>query len=177
MIYEPSEDSFLLAEQVKKYAKGKNCLDMGSGSGILAERALLSGAKSVLAVDIDKKSVKLLSSKKITAIQSDLFEKVSEKFDLIICNPPYLPQDSREDKESQLITTGGKEGDEFILNFIKQAKSHLEKNGKILLLTSSLTPMKRINSLLKKLNMTKKKLVEQPLFMEKLFVYMIKIAR
>ena len=57
MIYEPKEDSFLLEKAVKKYAKSKSILDMGSGSGVQAKAALKSGALSVLAVDIDKKAV------------------------------------------------------------------------------------------------------------------------
>jgi len=39
MIYEPAEDSFLLAEQIKFFAKNKKILDMGTGSGILAKKA------------------------------------------------------------------------------------------------------------------------------------------
>ena len=55
MIYEPREDSYLLAQQVKKFAKGK-VLDIGTGSGIQAETATKNGA-DVLAVDIDKECV------------------------------------------------------------------------------------------------------------------------
>jgi methylase of polypeptide subunit release factors len=46
----------------------------------------------------------------------------------------------REDKESALATTGGKQGDELILKFLKQAQKHLTKKGIILLVLSSLTP-------------------------------------
>ena len=41
MIYEPAEDSHLLAEAVKKFAHGR-VLDMGTGSGIQA----ITAAKS-----------------------------------------------------------------------------------------------------------------------------------
>jgi release factor glutamine methyltransferase len=83
--------------------KHKIVLDIGSGSGIQAETALNSKAKSVLATDINPESIKLLRSKKINAINSNLFTKVKGKFDLIIFNPPYLPLDKREDKEAQLF--------------------------------------------------------------------------
>jgi methylase of polypeptide subunit release factors len=74
-------------------------------------------------------------------IHSDLFDKIpKQKFDLIIFNPPYLPEDSREPSDSKLATTGGKKGNEIILKFLKQAKNFLEKNGKIFLITSSLSP-------------------------------------
>ena len=61
------------------------------------------------------------------------------KFDLIVFNPPYLPKDKREPLDSQIITTGGKEGNEIINKFIRQSKKHLGKKGVIFLLVSSYT--------------------------------------
>ncbi|MBI4150024.1 methyltransferase domain-containing protein, partial [Candidatus Woesearchaeota archaeon] len=87
MIYEPREDSYLLAKWAKKLSFGK-VLDMGSGSGIQAETALASPkVTSVLAADINPEAVALLTSKGIYAVQSDLFSKISDKlgkFDTII---------------------------------------------------------------------------------------------
>ena len=174
MIYYPKEDSFLLNEQVKIYSKNKSVLDMGSGSGIQAETAIKSEAKSVLATDIDKESLDLINSKSIPCKKSDLFKNVKSKFDLIIFNPPYLPEDEREDEESRKATTGGKNGDEIILKFLEQSKNHLNENGKILLLISSLTPQKRIKILLNKLNFKKKILSRRKIFMEELQVWEIK---
>ena len=94
IVYEPAEDSFLLAEQVKKYAKGK-VLDLGTGSGILAETALIN-TKEVLATDINEEAVKRLKQKGINARFSDLFSHITEKFNLIIFNPPYLPTERNE---------------------------------------------------------------------------------
>ena len=173
MIYLPAEDSYLLEEQVKKYAKNKKVLDIGSGSGILTEAALKAGASSVLASDINEGVIKLLKSKSIPAIKSNLFDKIKEKFDLIIFNPPYLPQDKKEDKESAKATTGGKRGDEIILKFLKQAKSHLNKNGIMLIILSSLTPKERILSLLNSLKLKKQIIAEKKLFMEALEVWKI----
>jgi release factor glutamine methyltransferase len=172
-IYEPAEDSYLLQSLISKYVKDKSVLDFGSGSGILAQTCIKSEAKSVLASDINPESIRLLKSRKILAVKSDLFEKIKKKFDLIVFNPPYLPQDDREDKASRLATTGGKKGDEIILRFLKQAKKHLNKRGKILLLLSSLTPRSRINLLLKKLKFENKAVKEKSLFMEKLEVWEI----
>ena len=102
-----------------------------------------------------------------------MFENISEKFDLITFNPPYLPLDKREDKESQLITTGGKTGDEIVLKFLEQASQHLNQDGKILLLLSSLTPKSKIKTLLHKLNLKSKIIARQGLFMEQLEVWEI----
>jgi len=177
MIYPPSEDSHLIEQEVKKYALNKRVLDIGSGSGILARAAINAGAKSALASDINQESIKLLKKKKIPSIQSDLFSKIKGKFDLIIFNPPYLPQEKREDRESQLITTGGKKGDEIIIKFLHQAPSYLNKNGIILILLSSLTQRKRILVLIKKQNLKKRKIAEKNLFMEKLEVWRIKKSK
>lgn len=173
MIYAPSDDSYLLAEAIKKYTKNKSVLDIGSGSGIIAEAAIKSGCSSILASDINQESIKLLKSKNIKAVKSDLFSKIKGKFDIIAFNPPYLPEDKREDKYSRQATTGGKRGDEIILRFIKQSKSHLNKDGFILLLLSSLTPKERIISLLKTKKFKYKIIAQKPLFFEKLEVWKI----
>ncbi len=88
------------------------------------------------------------------------------RFDLITFNAPYLPLDSREPKSSQLATTGGKKGDEISLEFLKQAKKHLNKNGKIFLLISSLTPMDKIKRFNPKIVAKKKIFMEELLILE-----------
>ncbi len=177
MVYTPAEDSYLLEEQVKIFSKNKKVLDMGSGSGIQAKRASVSGAKSVLAVDINKKAIVQLKNQKIQAIQSDLFNNVSGKFDLIIFNPPYLPEDEMEDKKSALETTGGINGDEITLRFLTQSVNHLEGHGTILILLSSLTPKGKINKTIKRLKLKKTKLSEKKLFMETLEVWKLTKAQ
>jgi len=169
MIYEPQEDSFLLAKYVKKYAQGK-VLDMGSGSGIQAETAL-EKTKDVLAVDINPEVIERLKQKGINVQFSDLFSSIKEKFDLIIFNPPYLPDDEREDEESKKITTGGKEGFEIIDRFLKDAKKYLNKKGKILIVFSSLSG--DILGLFKKYNYQYRLLKEKNIFFEKLFIYLV----
>ena len=171
MIYQPSDDSYLLATQVKKLSKGKKVLDIGSGSGIQALAAKKAKALSVLATDINPEAIKHLKFLNLKAIKSNLFSKVKGKFDLIIFNPPYLPEDKREPKDSRLATTGGKQGDETILKFLKQAQKHLAKNGIILLVVSSLTPKKRIHSALKELNLEKHCIKKKAFFFESLEVW------
>ena len=60
-IYEPQEDSFLLKNQIKNYAKGL-VLDIGTGSGMLAEEAS-KYAEHVIAVDINPKVIEQCSFK------------------------------------------------------------------------------------------------------------------
>ena len=174
LIYQPSDDSILIEQVIKKYAKNKSVLDMCAGTGILAIKAINEKAKSVTAVDINKEAINSIKENKIKKIHSNLFKNIKNKFDLIICNPPYLPKDKREDKESSIATTGGKMGDELILKFLRQSKSHLKRKGIILLLISSLTPKRRINKLLKELNFKSKIIAEKKLFFESLYVLEIK---
>jgi release factor glutamine methyltransferase len=172
-IYEPSDDSYLLEKHVKKYAKGK-VLEIGTGSGILA-KAAFKKTKDVLAVDINPEAVKHVKSLGIKAVCSDLFSKVEGKFDLIIFNPPYLPFERNEDKATALQVAGGKKGHEIIEKFLKQAKKHLEKNGIILLLFSSLSG--DIEGIMAKQEYKFNKIDEKLLFFEKLYVYEIKAAK
>ena len=171
MIYEPGEDSFLLSKYVAKFARGK-VLDIGSGSGIQAEAASNS-AENVLAADIDKESVEFIRKKGIKAKVSDLFSKIDGKFDLIIFNPPYLPDEESEDNESKKITTGGKYGHEILERFFSQADRYLNKDGRILIVFSSLTNKNKINKIIKKNNFKFKMLESKKLFFEKLYCYLI----
>ncbi len=130
----------------EKSTKGKEnpdlrFLEIGSGSGIHLETAKKLGVKqkNIFSVDINHNAVLHCQSLGFNCIYSDLFENVSGKFDLIIFNPPYLPLDSKEDSESALATTGGESGSEVINRFLKEAKNYLNKDGKIFLITSSLT--------------------------------------
>jgi len=84
MIYEPREDSFLLAKCVKKFCFGK-VLDVGTGSGIQAETAL-DDSDEVIGIDINPKAIEYCSKKfpNIKFFESDLFENVDERFDTLL---------------------------------------------------------------------------------------------
>ncbi len=174
LVYQPEEDSYLLEEVVRKYSKNKSVLDICTGSGILAKAALESGAKSVTAVDINKSALDSIKEEKIKKIRSSLFQKVKGKFNLIVCNPPYLPNDSKEDEESRLATTGGEDGDEFILKLLDNVKKHMDKDSILLLLVSSLTPIDRINKKLEKEKLVSKIVARKKIFFEELDVLEIK---
>lgn len=173
-IYSPAQDSFLIKKCLKGRVQDKVVLDMGTGSGILAIASLQLGAEQVYAADINSSALKLIKEKRIKKIKSDLFSKIKSKFEVIIFNPPYLPADAKEDKQSALAHSGGKRGDEIIIKFIKRAKSHLTKDGTILLLLSSLTPLDKITPLLAKLKLSSNEIASEKFFFERLFVLEIK---
>lgn len=193
-IYEPAEDSYLLAETLKEFLnnnynnkKSMKILDMGSSSGIQAKTCIDLGFNNILAADINKDAVKELKKQKIKAIQTNLFSKLYKRkgdlsgetmvpirFDLIIFNPPYLPEDKLEPVESSIATTAGKYGYELIIKFLKQAKTHLNKDAKILLLFSSLSKPNIIKNKARELGYRLKLLNKKKLFFEELFVYGLK---
>lgn len=184
-IYKPLEDSFLLQETIIKYfsqpelLKQKNKIticDMGSGSGIQALTLKKIGYKNVLATEINPEAIACLKKQKINALQSDLFSHTklkNKKFDYIIFNPPYLPEDKREPEDSKIQTTGGKNGYELIIRFLNEAKKHLTTKGKIILLFSSLSKPSVIKKHARKLKYTIKLLNKKKIFFEELFVFVL----
>ncbi|MBD3318434.1 methyltransferase [Candidatus Woesearchaeota archaeon] len=173
-VYEPHDDSFLLAQVVKDYAKGR-VLDMGTGSGYQAATAAsLKRIKEVVAVDVNPAAVKAcsaLKNKKITCKKSDLFSALKkEQFDTIIFNPPYLPQ---EGKSPILALEGGKHGYEVIERFLDQVGEHLTSNGQVLLLFSSHSKPEIILSICERNLLSHERITLQQHFFEELFVYRI----
>ncbi|MAG78814.1 hypothetical protein CMI40_00360 [Candidatus Pacearchaeota archaeon] len=171
-IYNAAEDSFLLSEVLKEeipklLTKNLTLLEIGAGSGIQLETARNLGIKNIFSCDINSLAIKHCKKLGFNCIKSDLFENIKGKFDLIIFNPPYLPEDKKEPENSKVSTTGGKIGSEIINRFLEQAKFHLNKNGKIILLISSLTKGVKFNNYKKKL-LKKKKIFYEELYIWKL---------
>lgn len=170
-IYFPEEDSYLLSAVLKKEIKEKDIsvLEIGSGSGIQLETLKRIGIKNIAGSDINQEAVKHCKSLGFTCIHSNLFSNIKDSYDLIIFNPPYLPEEKLEPKESKISTTGGKNGSEIINKFLIQAKKHLNKNGKIFLVTSSLTKG------IKWGNWKKKIVGKKKIFFEELIVWELKV--
>ena len=182
MIYEPAEDSFLIQKEVKRLAKG-SVLDMGTGSGILAETALKSKkVKSVLGVDIKKEAVehcrKKIKNKKAKFIVSDLFSKVPRQlFDTVIFNAPYLPEQKGEIWELSTDVAGGKHGYEIIERFLSAVNEFLASDGIILLLFSTITGKNKVDSLIEQHMMQSDQLNKLKIAFEQLYVYRITKSR
>jgi len=168
-VYEPAEDSYLLLENLIAN-KGDFCMDIGTGTGILAIALAKKGCK-VIATDVNEYALKLAKENAllngvenlIEFRKSDLFEAVQEKFDLIVFNCPYLPINDLGILEK--AWSGG--NFETIYKFFNEVDKHLNKGGKFEILISSLTKI-NMKNFEKKYKL--KKLASKKLFFEEIFV-------
>jgi release factor glutamine methyltransferase len=138
-VYRPSDDTFLMLEAISDFPfKGKETLDMGTGSGILGLFAVIRGANVTMA-DIDEPSVRHATSAaeslgvNVNSITSDLFSNIHGQFDVILFNPPYLPSTTTTD----IATDGGPKGVAVTDRFLGELPEHLKKNGTAFLLVST----------------------------------------
>ena len=121
--------------------KGKNILDMGSGTGIISIAAYSRGA-ACTASDINPMAVKSanenfrLNNVHSTTLESDLFDNIddSHKFDIIFFNPPYYNYEPRNDFEKAF---GGGKDFRVIREFYKRAKDYLSSDGFVCMIISS----------------------------------------
>lgn len=178
-VYEPSEDSFMLAKGALQIKKGSSVLEVGCGSGIASICALKSGAE-VLGVDISNDAVKCAQENskgnKLNGefLQSNLFENVpKKKFDVLMFNPPYLPTELKDKLNGPLnhAFDGGKDGRKVLDVFLDQFDNYLKKGGYLLLVQSDLNGPVKTKRKLKKMNYEVEILFKESFFFETVFIY------
>ncbi len=176
-VYEPAEDTFLLAENlmVKKTDK---VLEIGTGTGIIAVIASKQ-AKNVVAVDINKYAIECtqknskINHSSIDIRLGDLFDTVeNEKFDLILFNTPYLPTNKDEivDDELEAAWNGGIDGRIIINRFIKDLTAHLNPGGRVQMVQSSLSNVEQSMRIFKDMGFEVSVTAAQRLFFEEIVV-------
>jgi len=138
-VYEPREDSFLLAESLD-VKESEEVLELGTGSGLQAILAAKKGA-SVVATDINPEAVECAKKNaeangvEIGFLVGDLFESIGKKFDLIIFNPPYLKKDGPIKKPIDLSYNSS----EVIKRFLAEYKKYLKPGGRAVIVNSSIS--------------------------------------
>lgn len=148
----------LILEYLDKILKNSNnlCLcDIGTGTGVIGLFAAKRGVR-VVASDISPTAVKasrinaILNDCRIDIRLCDLFECFdnSEKFDIIIFNPPYFP--IRITDEFSMTYAAG-ENYEIIIRFLREAKNHLKPNGYVLITLTSLVDTELIFQIARKI--------------------------
>ena len=141
----PQPDTEILVQEaikiIRKEKRRLKILDLCTGSGAIAicldkeENVDITGSDiSLEALDVARKN-NLLNKTNVNFIQSDLFEKIEDKFDIIVSNPPYIETDiietlSTEVKaEPKIALDGGSDGLDFYRKIAIQSKKHLSTNG------------------------------------------------
>lgn len=162
--YEPAEDTFFLADWIQN-EKGKAALEIGTGSGFLT-KILEKNFGLVVATDIDYDALATQGQKLQNGICCAGADALGAKFDLIICNLPYLPSENIVDR----TVDGGPEGLQIPLEIIKSASSHLVSGGKMLYLTSSLANYQRLMEETQLLGFDVQILAKKKLFFEELII-------
>ena len=145
----PQPDTEIVVEEVINIANNLQnntkieVLDLCTGSGAIAVALAkhITKTKIIYASDISAKALEIAKKNAINNnivikfIQSDMFQKINNKFDIIVSNPPYietktikvLPKEVK--KEPILALDGGQDGLNFYRKIALNAHKYLRSNG------------------------------------------------
>ncbi len=127
------ESEILIDEALKtiKNIKNPKIAEIGVGSGVISIMlALFREDAKITATDINKKALKLALKnarlynvdKRIKLVHTSFLDKIEDRFDLIVSNPPYISTSFKLDKsvlkEPKEALFGGERGDEIIEKII-----------------------------------------------------------
>ena len=140
----PRQDTETLVEQVLKIVKpGMKVLDLCTGSGCVLI-SVLKNAPELTGMGSDISKTALLVAKENAElhevdaewVRSDLFDNITETFDVIMANPPYIPtgeilslMPEVRDFEPENALDGGADGLDFYRKIAGQVKDYLNPGG------------------------------------------------
>ena len=148
----PRPETEILVEQVineLNINSKKRILDIGTGSGCIILSILKERKKCIgVGIDISKNAIKLAKynakiqhiKNRIKFFNTDIDNFYSNKYDLIISNPPYIDLNKIDDldkdiknHEPKIALDGGIDGYEKIRLIIKKSSNLIKKKGKLFL--------------------------------------------
>ena len=150
----PTPETELLCETALRFIRRQDLakpriLDLGTGSGVISVTMAneLNGA-SILAVDISPEALEVARrnartlghEERVEFRQSDFFAALdsTERFDLIMANPPYISEDEYRDLPPEVLAdpkislTSGDEGLDAVKIILAQAPDYLADGGRIM---------------------------------------------
>ena len=147
----PRPETELLVDKAVEVAKSQKtdvrALDLCTGSGNIAI-ALTKGVSAcrIVASDISGGALEVARSNadrfgvsgKIEFVKSDLFDKINDRFDIIVSNPPYIAKFEFETlqkevlREPRIALDGGDDGLDFYRKIIASAPAYLRPGGYVL---------------------------------------------
>lgn len=147
-VYRPQSDTEALAAAIEGsgLVRGRDVLDVGTGTGAAALAAARSGAGSVTAVDLSRRAVQVarlngrLHRARITVRRGDLFGPVrGRRFGLVTANPPYVPAETERLPRHRIARCwdGGRDGRVLIDRICDDVAAHLRRDGVLLMVHSA----------------------------------------
>jgi len=146
-VYEPSDDTFLLARVVGDVVRpGDQFLEVGCGAGLVSLVAARAGAY-VTCTDRNPHAVVLTQQNarenglSVDCRETDLLAGIDAAFDVVAFNPPYLPtaDDDHVAGPLDLAFDGGRDGNEVVLRFAAQLRRLRPLPRVVLVVHSSLS--------------------------------------
>ena len=145
---ETEELIYKVIEYIKSINKNNiKILDLCTGSGIIGitlRKELESKSLKVVASDISEEALKvakenaIMNEAEVKFIQSDIFENINEKFDIIVSNPPYIAysdkitmEDNVLNYDPHLALFAEEDGMYFYREIVENSKEYLNKDGMI----------------------------------------------
>lgn len=144
----PRQDTEILVEEAMRYLHdGMRILDLCTGSGcILLSLLHYSNDCEGVGVDISQEALQVavqnaeLLGIRADFLKSDLYEKVTGKFDLLVSNPPYIERaiiptlmEEVREYDPYIALDGGEDGLDFYRRIIGGAQDYLKRGGQILM--------------------------------------------
>ena len=143
---ETEELIYKVIEYIKSINKNNiKILDLCTGSGIIGitlRKELEFKSLEVVASDISEEALKvakenaIMNEAEVKFIQSDIFENINEKFDIIVSNPPYIAYNDKITMEDNVLNYdphlalfAEEDGMYFYREIVENAKEYLEEDG------------------------------------------------
>lgn len=140
------ETETIVAEVIKRAPQGAHVLDIGTGSGAMAiaikhlrpDLRVVASEVSLEALDLARENAKTLlgNDTKIEFIQSDLFDNINDKFDIIAANLPYVTRTMElmpevQNEPAVALFGGADDGLDLYRKFFTQLPSHISNNARV----------------------------------------------
>jgi release factor glutamine methyltransferase len=178
VVYQPAEDSGLLAEAAVAEAHGR-VLEVGTGSGWVADRVAEERGLDVVGSDLNPHAARQARERGVEAVVADLLSPFrADAFDAVCFNPPYLPTDPDNEWDDWMehALSGGESGRELIEPFLADVGRVLAPDGVVLLLVSSLTGYDEVLALIDEAGFSHEPVVEESFPFETLTVLALRRA-
>lgn len=184
-VYQPAEDSRLLAETVIEAAEsgavslddGSLALDVGTGSGYVANRLRDATGARVLGSDLSPEACRDAATAGVAVVRANVVDPFhADVFDVVVCNPPYLPTPPEQEWGDWMerALSGGEDGRAVVDPFLDDVGRVLAPSGTAFLLISTLTDPEAVQKRATAAGLEWTVLAEESHPFETLFVYRLR---